>query len=42
MISSELDAQPLNAAPSATIPKTRIFADPPTSIQVQPEVEGKG
>jgi hypothetical protein len=43
MISDELDAQPPNAAPSAAIPKIRIFADPPrpAGIQPQPEVEGK-
>jgi hypothetical protein len=43
MISSELDAQPPNAAPSATSPRIRILAVPrPAGIQSQPQVEGKG
>jgi hypothetical protein len=43
VISSELDAQPPNAAHSATIPKIRILLIPmPGRIQAQSEVEGNG
>ena len=41
IMSAELDAQPPNVAPSATIPMIRILLIPrPASIQAQPEGEG--
>src|SRR3981081_1664455 len=44
VISAELEAQPPNAAPSATIPRIRMFdyLPRPGAIQAQLAVEGKG